>query len=439
LRQLLRADSEVDPVLIEKQVRRILASRTFHSSPLLQRLLEFVVSRQREGRAMEVKETTIAVEVLGKHGGFNGRVDNAVRVHASRLRAKLAEYYGEEGLEDKVLVEIPRGGYLPHFAYRTPSPGPAEPPAPGPLAPGPPGAEPRPRRAGPARMSLLAIGLLASGCILLGYLYGQRGRSADLPRSVEEFWSRFRNATVPTIVVYQTRMFLRLEERYPLLLLYEGNTAASTYEHIPLPSDAPAEVRGLVGDREVMFDASWADVGSVYGIYGVMRIFAGSGAAVSLEESEKFTGEQCRYRNVILISPRWGNRLVGQLAPSQSFEFADNPRQIINKSAAPGAPRKWQDEFDATTQALRTTYGLVILRPGMTPGTHILVISGICSRAVQATATYLTSPAGTEELERHLGGGTGGRLPESLEVVLKVDCVRGQVAMISFAAGNIIR
>src|SRR2546430_15834439 len=46
-----------------------------------------------------------------------------VRVQAGRLRAKLAEYYGSEGAEDSILVEMPKGNYVLTFHQRPPGTG----------------------------------------------------------------------------------------------------------------------------------------------------------------------------------------------------------------------------------------------------------------------------------------------------------------------------
>src|SRR5260370_18027217 len=46
-----------------------------------------------------------------------------VRVQAGRLRTKLAEYYGSEGAEDSILVEMPKGNYALTFHQRPPGTG----------------------------------------------------------------------------------------------------------------------------------------------------------------------------------------------------------------------------------------------------------------------------------------------------------------------------
>ena len=43
---------------------------------------------------------------------FDPQLDSMVRVQAGRLRVKLAEYYGSDGAEDPVVVELPKGTYV---------------------------------------------------------------------------------------------------------------------------------------------------------------------------------------------------------------------------------------------------------------------------------------------------------------------------------------
>src|SRR5262249_38782665 len=40
-----------------------------------------------------------------------------VRVQAGRLRSKLLEYYATEGKDDKVIIDLPKGHYIPVFSY----------------------------------------------------------------------------------------------------------------------------------------------------------------------------------------------------------------------------------------------------------------------------------------------------------------------------------
>src|SRR5581483_10896714 len=53
-----------------------------------------------------------------KESSFDPRMDPLVRVQARRLRIRLERYYREEGQNDEVLIELPKGGYEPKFRRR---------------------------------------------------------------------------------------------------------------------------------------------------------------------------------------------------------------------------------------------------------------------------------------------------------------------------------
>jgi hypothetical protein len=97
------------------QLERILGSPGFARNERLSRFLRLVIERHLEDRDDELKESLIAVEVFGRPPGYDPKRDPVVRAEASRLRARLAEYYQNEGKHDPVIIEIPKGGYRPRF------------------------------------------------------------------------------------------------------------------------------------------------------------------------------------------------------------------------------------------------------------------------------------------------------------------------------------
>lgn len=123
-----------DPELA-RQLDRILNHPLFKASYRLSRFLRFVVNEHRSGRPDQLKEYTIGVEVFERETSYNPQEDPIVRTMAGRLRGKLAEYYQGDGKEDPVLIEIPRGGYVPRLTWRRLSYAPASELAPIPAAP----------------------------------------------------------------------------------------------------------------------------------------------------------------------------------------------------------------------------------------------------------------------------------------------------------------
>lgn len=100
---------------------RILASPTFQQGDRLKRFLTFIVQEAIAGHRNELKEYVIGVQVFGKEDSFDPRTDPIVRVQARRLRAKLADYYRNEGRGDTLIIDLPKGGYAPVFTRREPA------------------------------------------------------------------------------------------------------------------------------------------------------------------------------------------------------------------------------------------------------------------------------------------------------------------------------
>jgi tetratricopeptide (TPR) repeat protein len=101
-----------------RQLERILANPLFQTSRRLSAFLRYAVENALAGRAEQLKEYVIGVEVLGRSVSYNPQEDPAVRVMAGRLRSRLAEYYQGNGSSDSVLIELPRGGYVPRCFWR---------------------------------------------------------------------------------------------------------------------------------------------------------------------------------------------------------------------------------------------------------------------------------------------------------------------------------
>ena len=109
---------ELTPEAIQAEVERILTSEKFARSKRLRTLLRFTVVQTLQGNADMLKEYVIGTEVLKKPDSYDPRSDSLVRVLASRLRVKLKEYYSDGGSKDPLVIEFPKGKYVPRFQRR---------------------------------------------------------------------------------------------------------------------------------------------------------------------------------------------------------------------------------------------------------------------------------------------------------------------------------
>src|ERR1700685_4285826 len=90
-------------------------SAVFSRSSNMEKMLRYVCEKYFDGQAIEIKEYSIAVDVLGRPHDFDPTEDSIVRVEAHRLRIKLARYYQTEGSHHLIQTVLPSGGYVPQF------------------------------------------------------------------------------------------------------------------------------------------------------------------------------------------------------------------------------------------------------------------------------------------------------------------------------------
>src|SRR5580658_2324780 len=107
--------SECSAEAVRNELERVLASPGFARNERLSRFLRVIVERHLEGRDAELKESVIGIEVFGRQPGFDTKQDSTVRTEAGRLRARLAEYYAGDRVGDRVIIQLPKGGYIPVF------------------------------------------------------------------------------------------------------------------------------------------------------------------------------------------------------------------------------------------------------------------------------------------------------------------------------------
>ena len=81
-------------------------------------LVKFLVEKTATGEGDDLKEYTVAIEGMGKPWSYDPRHDSAVRIQVGRLRQKLADYYRSKGLEDPIIIDIPKGRFKLHYELR---------------------------------------------------------------------------------------------------------------------------------------------------------------------------------------------------------------------------------------------------------------------------------------------------------------------------------
>ena len=125
---------------VQEELERILSSQTFRTAECEKALLRYVVDQMLQGREEEIKEYTVGVEAFGRGESFDPRRSTIVRTEARNVRLRLARYYANEGRNNPVRIELPKGGYAPRLIelnqeIEEPTPLPASAPEPAAEAP----------------------------------------------------------------------------------------------------------------------------------------------------------------------------------------------------------------------------------------------------------------------------------------------------------------
>ncbi len=164
---------------IRAHLTQLLDSPAFAGSARLSSFLRYIVEQTLIGKGDEIKEYSIATEVYGRRSGYDPQSDSIVRVEASRLRKRLAEYYDGPGRGAGIRIELPRGAYRPQIVE---APLAALPPSTEPATTTPP--TPPPARPFPWKPAHAAILILAAGFGYWSYtqrLAANAGAYAVLP------------------------------------------------------------------------------------------------------------------------------------------------------------------------------------------------------------------------------------------------------------------
>ncbi len=98
---------------ISHTLEKLLTSKTFSKPGVYKDLLNYLVNCSLKGEIP--KEQQIAFDVFGKKADQDKELN--VRVYILNLRNKLKEYYQNEGKDDLVILQIPKGKYQVEFKF----------------------------------------------------------------------------------------------------------------------------------------------------------------------------------------------------------------------------------------------------------------------------------------------------------------------------------
>jgi TolB-like protein len=105
--------------LVRRHLNQILASAAFAGSRRTQDFLRLIVGHALDGETDSLRERMIGAEMFGRPISYDTGSDSVVRVRASEVRKKLAQFYGSANKDQlPVWIELPSGCYVPRFHFQ---------------------------------------------------------------------------------------------------------------------------------------------------------------------------------------------------------------------------------------------------------------------------------------------------------------------------------
>jgi TolB-like protein/Flp pilus assembly protein TadD len=105
--------------LVREHLKEVTTSRAFSGSKRSQDFLVLIVGHALEGEVDSLRERMIGAEMFGRPVDYDTGSDSVVRVKATEVRRRLAQYYLETDGNHKVRIELPSGSYVPRFIFES--------------------------------------------------------------------------------------------------------------------------------------------------------------------------------------------------------------------------------------------------------------------------------------------------------------------------------
>jgi hypothetical protein len=406
------------------QVERIFQSKTFRSSDVLRHLLSYLVDASLSGTADELKEYTVAVDALGKPSSYDPRQESAVRMQVGRLRQKLAEYYRLEGIDDPIVVDLPKGGFTVVFEPRK-VPFEQAPVAEVPALEPPPAAGWRGREivlAAALVVALVAGALFATRSWQAGFREGKKTAvESDVPWTPElqKLWEPILSSSRPLVVCIAT----------PLSVLIPGfgfvrEFSLNDWEDVA-KSKGIAALKDALHAPSIQPTFGYTGVGTATAALLLGQFFGARQKSVVVTRSNLLSLPELMEENVVFLGPLTGAREIRALRVDQ--EILLEPDGIRNLHPRAGEPAFIPEGGTADLD----TYTLISRVPGLRGKGQILSLSGNQISSVMAGAQALTDPSVARMLIARMQTASGS-IPPYFQVVLRVRSMDGVPTEISY-------
>ena len=411
-------------VFVEEEKRaavdKILQSQVFRNTESLRRLLRFLAEKAINGEADQLKEYSVGIDAFGKPPSYDPRQDSAVRIQVGRLRQKLSEYYLNEGKEDPIIVELPKGGFRLQFESRVPTSH-AELEVVSSQIPAPP---PHPR----ARPGKLTIALAATVVLTLTWALwataewvGERRLSATVRAAwspeLETLWAPYLQSDRAIVLAVSSPLFVSIQGfgNY-------RNTNLNNWADVE--SDAKlASVRKLLGEPEIFPHRLYTGTGDANALFLLGKLLGSRKDNLSFARSADLSWQQFSSNNVVLVgTPRSFRNLLQGMPAQLELDLDSSGIRILHPRK--DEPAVLEDQtvrgyLSPTTPDDGQVYALITRMPGPNGQGTVASFSSNLNPGTLAAIQHFTEPRLASSLINRLRD-SNGSIPRYFQLALRV-------------------
>jgi len=411
---------ELDPGPAWELLQRVLNSQELRRATRLRELLLYLGQRLLKSHAESIREQEIGAAVFGRPENYDTNIDNIVRVNVSELRKRLCHYFETEGAEEPVLMEIPRGGYLPVFVARPtlevvktvePAGNPPETPREVPVTEVQP-VEPATPVAVRLEWSAREVGTWLLGAALVlalvtAAVFWWQTRTlrnelqpwqADAGRAA--FWGQFFASGEQMDIVTADTSYALAEDllQRPISLDDYLDYEYKNYANMPDITPQTRDALNLVLNRNT------GSVGDFEAAEQVLALNSHS-PLVRLASARSYTPAAIKSHNVVLIGSRQSNPWVELYKDRLNFFVEYDPARhrsyVVNR-----APLKGEQAIYEVTNDRNRDFSVVAFVPNLSEHRYALILAGTDSQGTRAAGEFITSSEGLAAIRQRLPQGS---------------------------------